>query len=260
VEPETMSQPTPETEEAPPKNFFSRLGGVYFTPGETFKEIALSPRVFVPIIVLIIIGLLAGYYLMRNLDLQSMMAEQLEGAVKQGSITQEQMEQQLTLVAKFAGIQVLVSAGLGSLVFSLIIAGFAKMLSAFVGAENRFKALLSVTLYTMIAVSIVQSVLLVVILHFKGPGDLSLTNLNSVVASNLGAVLAGILGEDALPKFFMNLANYIDLFAIWMIALLAIGYSAVSRKLKTATAATWLVAAYGVIAVIGSYVRMITNR
>jgi hypothetical protein len=127
------------------------------------------------------------------------------------------------------------------------------------GAENRFKPLFSVTLYVMIAVSIVQSILLIVILHFKSPGDISLTNINSVMVSNLGSVLAGILGEDALPKFFMRLAGYVDLFAIWRIALLAIGYSAVSRKLKTTTAAIWLVAAYGVIAVIGSFVAMRTG-
>jgi hypothetical protein len=65
-------------------------------------------------------------------------------------------------------------------------------------------------------------------------------------------VLASFLGEDDLPKFLMRLAGYIDVFAIWLIALLAIGYSAASRKLKTATAATWLGIAYGIIALIGS--------
>jgi hypothetical protein len=79
-----------------------------------------------------------------------------------------------------------------------------------------------------------------------------ISNINSLVASNLGAVFAGILGEDALPKFFMRLAGYVDLFAIWIIALLAIGYSAVSRKLKTSTAAIWIAGVYAVIAVIGA--------
>jgi hypothetical protein len=259
VESEDMSKSTPEAEAPSPKNFFSRLGGVYFTPGEAFKEIGYSPGVLVPIVVLIIIGLLAGFYLTKNLDLQAMMASQLENAVKQGRITQEQMEQQLSLLARFMGVQVLASAALGSLVISLIIAGFAKLFSIMVGAENRFKAIFSVTLYAMIAVSIVQSVLLILVLHFKGPGNVSITNIGSVVASNLRAVLSGLLGEDALPKFVMNLAGYVDLFAIWMIALLAIGYSAVSRKLKTSTAAKWLVGAYAVIAVIGSYVAMLTN-
>jgi hypothetical protein len=112
VEPESMSQPTPKTEEPAAKNFFARLNGVYFAPGETFKEIGFSPKVLVPIVVLIIIGLLAGYYMTKHLDLQSMVAAPLEQAVKQGRITQEQMEQQMGLVTRFAGVQLLVSAAL----------------------------------------------------------------------------------------------------------------------------------------------------
>jgi hypothetical protein len=259
VEPEATSKSALESEAASPRSFFSRLGGVYFSPGETFKEIGQSPGVLVPIVALIIIGLLAGYYVTKNLDIQSMMSAQLESAVQQGRITQEQMEGQLSLMSRFTGAMVLVSAGLGSLSISLILAGYAKLFSLFAGAENRFKTVFSVTLYVMITVSIVQSTLLIVILHFKNPGDISPTNVNSLIASNLGAILAGFAGEDVLPRFLMNLAGYVDLFAIWMIALLAIGYSAVSRKLKTGAAAAWLVAAYAVIAVIGSVFRMLTS-
>jgi hypothetical protein len=259
VEPDAPNESIQETEAADSKSFFSRLGGVYFSPGETFREIGRSPGVFVPIVVLVTIGLLAGYYVTKHLDLQSMMSAQLENAVQQGNISQEQMEQQLSLISRFTGVMVTVSAGLGSLAISLIVAGFAKLFSLFVGAENRFKPVFSVTLYTMIAVSIIQSILLVVILYFKNPGDISPTNVNSLVASNLGAVFAGIMGGDVLPKFLMNLAGYVDLFAIWRIALLAIGYSAVSRKLKTATAAAWLVAGYAVIAVIGSFASLLRS-
>jgi hypothetical protein len=53
----------------------------------------------------------------------------------------------------------------------------------------------------------------------------------------------------------MKLLEYVDVFAIWTIALLSIGYSAVSRKLKTSTAAIWLVGAYAIIAIIGTVFR-----
>jgi hypothetical protein len=254
VETENAKAPMPETESIKPKNFLSRLGGVYFSPGETFTEIGRAPGVLVPIIALIIIGAAAGYYLMQSVDMESVLIERMEEAVQQGRMTQEQLEQQLPMMSRFAGTMMIIPAALGSLVLCLIIAGYAKLFSTFTGAENRFKPIFSVTLYAVIAVSIVQSVLLIIVIHFKRPVGIG-PDINSVIASNLGAMLAILLGEDALPEFLMNLFGYIDIFTIWIIALLAVGYSAVSRKLKTGTAAAWLGVAYGLFAVIASFVR-----
>jgi hypothetical protein len=247
--------------EAPkPKNFFSRLGGTFFSPRDAFREIGLSPQVLIPIIVLMVISALVGFYLARTLDLESMMAEQFEQAIASGRITQEQAEQQIALVTKFAGVQFIAGAPLASLAMTLIIAAVFKLISSLIGVENKFKPVFAVTLYSMIAVSIVQSGLLVLVLYLKGPGGMDVANPNSVVASNLGVVLTGILGEDVLPKFFIKLAGYVDLFAIWMIALLAIGYAAVSRKLKTGRAAFWLGAVYAIVAVIGAAISSAFGR
>jgi hypothetical protein len=93
---------------------------------------------------------------------------------------------------------------------------------------------------------------MILVLQMKGPGEVDPTQMNAVVASNLGAILSSFLGNDVLPRFVMSLANGVDIFAIWMIALLAIGYSMVSRKLKTSTAAVWLAGAYILIIIIGA--------
>lgn len=257
---ESRSESMPETEAPERKSFFSRLAGVYFSPRATFQEIGRSPGVLVPIIVLIVISGLVGFYLAKNLDMGSLLADQMEQAVAEGRMTQEQMEQSLPMMLKFADIQLIVGAPLGSLAITLIIAALFKLVSSLAGAENRFKAVFAVTLYAMIAISIVQSALLILVLSLKSPGEVDIANPNSMVASNLGAILESMLGEDALPKFFMRLAGFVDIFAIWMIALLAIGYAAVSRKLKTATAAAWLAVAYGIIALIGAAIGPLSGR
>ncbi len=120
-------------------------------------------------------------------------------------------------------------------------------MSVFSGAESRFKLLLSVTLYVLIAISVIQSGLTILIMQLKGPGEVDLAHIGSVVASSLGAILTSIMGDDALPKFVIGLANAVDAFAIWKIVLLAIGYSVVSKKLKTGTAASWLVLGYAIM-------------
>jgi hypothetical protein len=255
MEPENASEPVPETEVIQPKNFFSRLGGVYFSPKNAFQEIGSSPRVLIPIIALIVIGFLMGVYLVKTIDVQSVVVAQMEKAVEQGKMPKEQMEQMLPASEKIAQIVILVAGTLSGTIFALIFAGFAKLFSAFQGAQNKFGALFSVTLYAMIAISIIHSILMILVMRFKGTADVDINNLNSVVASNLGAVVGSLLSEDSLPKFVMKLMEYVDVFAIWTISLLSIGYSAVSKKLKTSAAATWLVAAYAIIAIIGAIFR-----
>jgi hypothetical protein len=260
MEPESAQESLSEKEAlSKPRSFFSRIGGVYASPRDAFGEIGRAPRVFVPMIILIIIGLLVGFYLVRNLDLESMLASQLESAVQQGRITQPQMDQQLAMLSKFAGIQLIVGSMISSLLLALVIAGYAKLVNAFSGGESRFKPLLSVTLYVLIAISVIQSGLTILIMQLKGPGEVDLAHIGSVVASSLGAILTSIMGDDALPKFVISLANAVDAFAIWKIVLLAIGYSVVSKKLKTGTAASWLVLGYAIYAVTAAAVSSMFN-
>ncbi|MBN1569444.1 MAG: YIP1 family protein [Acidobacteria bacterium] len=254
MESDAANKTMQETEAPKPKSFFSRLGGVYSSPRSTFREIGQAPRVLVPLIVLIIFSMLFGVYLSRTMDLESAAVSQMEMMVERGAMTKEQMEESLPNAVKFAGIQMIVVTSVGSIIICLILAGYAKLFAMFAGAESLFKSLLSVTIFAILAVSIVQSGLTALFLQLKGPGEVDLTQINSVIASNLGAILSSFLGDDALPKFIMRLATAIDVFTIWMIALLAIGYSVVSRKLKTSTAAFWLGGAYALITIISAAV------
>jgi hypothetical protein len=247
VETDDSSNAMPETEAPRPKSFFSRMAGVYASPRAAFREIGQAPRVIVPFACLIILGLLAGLYLSKTMDLESATVSQLEKFVEQGALTKEQMEQRLPMAIKMAGIQLIAVTSIGSIFGTLIVAGYAKLFSLMAAAENRFKSLLSATAYGMLAVSIVQYALIILILQLKGPGNVDITQINSVIASNLGA----------LPKFLMSLAKGIDIFSIWTIALLSIGYSMVSRRLKTSTAALWLAGAYILLIVIGAAVSSI---
>jgi hypothetical protein len=243
-------QTSPEAQPPKYENFFSRLAGVYFSPRDAFREIGVSPRVLIPIIVLVVVSALVGFYVSRNIDMEALVAGQLEQAVAQGRMTQEQADQQATVIAKYAGLQFIIIAPLASLLMVLLIAAGFKLISSLMSVENTFKAVFAVTLYAMLAVSIVQSALTVFVLYLKGPEGMDASSVNSLVASSLRALISGLMGDDALPGFFMKLAGFVDLFAIWIIALLAVGYAAVSRKLKTSRAAFWLVAVYAVIAVI----------
>jgi hypothetical protein len=250
---ESYSETTQDIEPVKPANYFSVLGNIFFSPGKAFKEVGRSPLLLWPIIGLIIVGLLGGYVSSRLLDISSILTSQVDTAVAQGRMTQQQADQAMdsinaSPIAKWAGYATVVTTPLGMLLMALVIAGVFKLISLFVSAENGFRGVFSATIFAMTPYYIVYYGLFAIIASFKDTSGLSATDLRSFIGSNLGA----LLGKDALPKFFMHMASFIDIFAIWEIALLSIGYAAVSKKLKTSTAAVWLSMLYLLIAIVVS--------
>jgi hypothetical protein len=247
-----MTPETTITPDAPASNFLSRLSGVYFSPGETFKEIGRNPSFLIPLLALMLVGGLGAYVLIERMTVPGFFSAQFEQAVAQGSMTQEQASQQVEAMSKYATWVKLGFFGWGFIQWAIIplaLAGIAKLITMVLGTENKFKPVFTVTVYALLAVAILSTLVFVVTLYLKPVEEIDLRNLGT---TSLGSLLSMLLGKDGLPKFIMALAGWIDLFAIWMIALLSIGYAAVSRKLKTSTVAFALGGLYAVIAIIGS--------
>jgi hypothetical protein len=255
-EPMPASQSVNTSSAAAPQSFFNRLIGVYFSPGETFQEIGRAPRVLVPIIVMMVVGAVVGYLMIDRIGVRNFFGQQFNQAVASGQMTQEQANQQLEVMSSGTVGTItkasfpLVGAVQG-LIFALIVAGVFKLISMVMGFENDFKPLLAVTLYTLVAISLISSLLMVILLYLKSPEEIDVQNL---VGSNLNALLVTAVGKDGLPAFIMAFARWIDLFAIWILILLSIGYAAVSRRLKVSTVAITLGGLYVVIALLFSAV------
>jgi hypothetical protein len=242
--------------EAQPQSFFGRLLGVYFSPGETFQAIGRRPDLILPIVLLMILGGTVGYVMINRVGVENFFRQSFEQAVASGRLTEEQAKTQLEQMSsgtasKLITVNFLVAGALGNLLIALGVAALFKLISMIMGIENDFKPLFSVTLYSFLAVSLISSVIVLILLYLKPVEEIDIQNL---VGSNLAALIQLVGGRDALPKFLMGFARWIDLFFIWIFVLLAIGYAAVSRRLKTSTAA-WIVGGmYLVAALIGATV------
>ena len=236
----------------PPKNFIARIIGTWFSPGETFAEMKHSPKLVLPIIFMIVFGALSGFVMSRRLDFPRMMREQFDQAVADGKMKAEDADEQAKRFSKFGSIQFLVIGAVGGIISALVIAGIFKLVTMMMGHENTYSSLLAVTVYSFIAVSLISTLVFIVLLYLKDPSELSFKNLGNVVSSNVASWIALVAGENALPKFVNGLLSRIDVFSIWIIALLSIGYAAVTHRMKTATAATYLIALYVVYALIAS--------
>lgn len=251
------SQPAGAEPEPAPQSFFSRVIGVWFSPGETFAEIGHAKGAFgtilAPILALIIIGAIFGAVGVNRIGLENLRRaaeRQVQQMVDRGWISQEQaadaLEQQKISLPTAATWQAITWA-LIYVIFALIIAGIFKLISAIMGWENRFKHLLSVTLYTSLAVGVVFYLIGFILLFLKSPDEI---RLETLVGSNLGAVLTAVMDEGALSGFVKGLAMSVDVFAIWKIILLSIGFAAVSRKLKPGTAGVILGVLYALLALV----------
>src|SRR5215510_4994899 len=251
LNPELSHGDKPASVESAPQNFFSRLIGVWFSPGETFAEIGRAPRVLIPILLLMILTGLSAYMLTERYGYENMVRKQMESVAKSGLVPEARVEemtrQAMTPSAVTRGkIQGAVSPAIVTLVILLILAGLFKAFSAILGVKNTFKQIFSVTAYSYLAVGLISTLVFAASIYLKDPTEIDLLN---PVGSNLGAIL-GLMGVN-LPKFVMGLASFIDVFSFWRLAILAIGYSAVSQKMKVGTAATFLVILYVIVALIG---------
>jgi Yip1 domain len=240
--------------EPAPQSFFNRLIGVYFSPGETFQEIGRAPRVLAPLVIAMVIGFVSSYLVIERIGLRSIMATQLEQAVASGKMSQEDADKQIQAVTNgvtetIIKYSIAVGGLLYPVIFALIAVGICKLITMLIGGENRFKSLFSVTTYAVLAVSIISSALLILLIYLKAPDDI---DINNPVGSNLAAILTMALGKDGLPNFIMALGRWIDIFAIWTLALLSIGYAAVSYKIKASTMGIALGCIYALIALVAA--------
>jgi Yip1 domain len=230
------------------------LIGVWFSPGETFAEIGRAPRVLVPIILLMVLGCAGGYLMIERIGVRNFFAPGFEQAVANGQMSQEDADKQLeTMTAGPAATFIKLSFPLIGLIqypiMALILVGIAKLITMLMGGDNLFKPLYSVTLYTLLAIGVITTTLLVVVIYLKNPAEIDPNNL---MGSNLAALFTLLAGKDGLPKFVMAFARWIDVFSIWMITLLAIGYAAVTKGKKTSSFWWALASIYLVIALIGA--------
>jgi hypothetical protein len=250
MEQETLDKPVQE-ETVKAKNFFARLGGVFFSPREAFTEISRAPRILIPILAVFLVGGISA----QSVSIKVAPSAQIKAQI--GGLAEMIPEEQLAAMDKQPSVPgrifSAISSGISMLILCVIVAAYGRIFSMITGSENQYKSLLEVSIYVWTAITIVSTVLTAIVLQIKAPGTAMVQEMPDI-ASSLGSWIEGIAGTDVLPKFIMGLAKAVDIFAIWMIALLAIGFSAVSKKLKTSTAAMWLGGIYAIFALLGAAV------
>ena len=223
-----LSQPAP----APAtKNVFQRITGVFFAPVETFADIARKPDILAPLLVILVVGFATTFMAMPKLDWEAMLAVQTEMVQKSNpNLNTADLERIQKTMLPFTKAMVAIGPALlivGYLVIALVLWGGCRLM----GGSGGYKQALSVTLYGHFPRVILMIVGTVVVMI---KGSVNPIYLQTLVKSSV----AGLANLDMMtqPVLFTLLAH-LEIFKIWTLVLLIIGFAAVSKLSKAKTAA-----------------------
>jgi Yip1 domain len=211
------------TQDQPPMGFGSRFLGVFMSPGETFDDIARKPDIVVPLLVNILATVAFSECMLAKIGMDRIVRMQLEQSGRMSSMSPDQVEQAVSRGAKYGAIVTHVIGVLGSPVFLLIVAAVGMgIVSAIFGSKIKFGLAFSTACYANL-VSVLGVILGIIVMFM---GDPEHFNPSAPIPTNLGFFLDPIHTSKALYA----IATSLDLFTIWLMALLGIGFSAATRR------------------------------
>lgn len=223
VDPSYPPPPSVPPPAEPKTSPWERIVGVFFSPSETFASIARRPDIGVPLTILLLCSVLIGAIIGLKVDFA---AAALENMPPNASAAQ--MEQGAKMAGTIGRISSFVSP-VFVIIGLVIIAGVLLLAFRIMGGEGNFQQAFSVVTYASMP-SVVKSLIMGIVILARGgvPG----TEMETLVLSNP----AFLVEQKAHPVLFSALTS-LDVFTIWYVILLVIGFAAISRfsKAKSAT-------------------------
>ena len=203
-------------------NSFARIFGAIFSPKPTFESIVQRPSWIVPVILGCVVFIAIVFSFTQRGGWVSYIQKQMAGNSRVQQLTPEKRDQLVETQAKYAPIvgyvEGVILPPLATVLVAAVLLGIFNLTGA---TQITFKVALAIVAFAW-SPWLIHGLLSIVIIFLKDPSTVDLQN---VVASNPGAFLS----EDS-PKWLSALLGSIDIFAIWTLFLLAIGFSATNPK------------------------------
>jgi len=217
---------TPEEPTPPTQSFPARFLGVFISPGATFADIARKPGFLAPLIVAVVMSVAVTETMLAKIGMEKIVRKSIEQSKSAASMSPEQMDQAVQQGAKIGGIIAHVAGVLGAPIFLLILAGLGLLIvNAIFGGQTNFKTAYSIACFAYLP-AILGGLMAIAMILF---GDRENFNPENAIPSNAGFFLNPLDTSKALYKF----ASSIDIFTIWLLILMGIGFSeATGRKVK----------------------------
>jgi hypothetical protein len=216
-----MSEPA---EAPPPRGFLATLAGVYLAPGATFAAIAARPSCWAPLLVYVAASAAFNAVWLHKLDPAEFARVQIEDSPIAERLTPDQRARGAEQEARLFPFRAWLGPLVGwPLALTLVALCYLFLFRFFYGADLTFKQSLAIVSWTFLAVALVTLPLTLLVLYLK-------EDWNVDPETALRANLTLLLDKPSVPRPIHALAESLDLFSAWALALLSIGYGAASGR------------------------------
>ncbi len=223
------------TSDAPaPSGFFGTLVDLWFDPRRAFEGILRSPGILVPLLLHFALVVAFSATWGRMVDPGEFMKTQLVESGRWDRMPPEAREGVTTGASGFFLPMIGVGALFGGLGFPLLVAAMLLFVFRFFYASDvTFRPALSITAWSFAATGLLTTPITLLVMYLKGEW-----NLPPPDVFQAGPALLVERGETAKPLW--TLLQGFDLFILWIVTLLAVGFAVASKR--STGAALWGVA------------------
>lgn len=230
---------------------FGRVVGAIVSPRPTFDSIARKPTWLLPLLLLIAMNIVLIFSFSHRIGWRAIIEKQMANNSQFQQLPPAEQQMRIARGLKLAPVVGYIGGTVGNVIIILIIATiFLGAFNIVFGSGIKFKQSLGIATYAFMP-GLLKGLIGLAVVWVRPPEGVNLQNL---VMSNVGAFLPA-----TAPLWLQTLCNSLDLFVFWIIALLALGYTAAgaSRKLKFGTALAvvvtiWLVFLLGWVGVLAA--------
>lgn len=196
----------------------SRLAGVFFSPVETFRSIAQRPTWLAPLLLWVALSVTITTVLMPRIDWEKTIRARMEKSGQ--TIPEERLASIVERQKRIGPVLYNVIAFVTPAVIALLVA--AVLLGAFkaLGSDLAFRQSFGVTTHGFLP-GILGSLLLIPVLLRRESVDPS--QMGDLLRSNLGFLV------EPASKALHALAQSVDLFSLWSLALFVVGFAEAGR-------------------------------
>lgn len=231
------------TEASSERGFFATLVDLWFQPRRSFEGIVRSPRFWAPLFAHLALVVAFSSVWLQKVDPGEFMKTQLVESGRWDRMPPEGRERVVGGSGGFFRTMAGVGAFIGGVGFPLLVAAILLFVFRFFYASDvDFRRALAISAWSFLAVGLVSTPLVLLVMHLKGEW-----NLPPPDVFQAGPALLVERGATARPLW--ALLQGLDLFPLWTVALLAIGFAVASRR--STVSALWGVAVPWVLIVLG---------
>jgi hypothetical protein len=212
---------------------FGRLLGVLVAPLKTFASIAERPTWLAAFLVLALAPAIPTFLVVPKVDWEEVTRTQLESNPQTAELSREQMDEAVARGAKFAPFFAYAAPGfvaVGLLLLGLVCWGIFNL----AGGQASFPRSMAVVSHGFMPV-VVSSLLAIPVILGVDKIEIEDLKADTLIKSNLA-----VFAPEGASAAMLKLLSKIDVFSIWALVLLILGFSQVTKVKRGVAAAVVL--------------------